>query len=122
MYCDVMTKSIQRTLEITQLRRQKQAEYNQEHGITPTSVKREILPLVIPEKEEEEVTYPVGTKEVALSAAEEAQKYMTIDEVRQKIAHYEYEMKQAAKELRFEDAAHSRDLMKKYQKIELTMA
>jgi len=121
MYCDKMTKSIQNTIKTTQQRRVTQKKYNEEHGIVPKSVKREILPLVIPEKEEETVEYPVGGKASELKVAEEVHEYLTPEEVRQKIVYYESAMKKAAKELSFENAAHFRDLMKKYQQIELTM-
>ncbi|NGX43728.1 MAG: UvrABC system protein B [Chlamydiae bacterium] len=122
MYCDRMTKSIKHTLDITKQRRELQAEYNTEHGIVPRTVKREILPLVIPkEEEEEEVAYPVGEKKAALKVAEEVHEYLTPEEVREKIGHFKEEMTKAAKDLRFEDAAHFRDLMQKYQKIEITL-
>ncbi|MFQ5728919.1 MAG: helicase-related protein, partial [Waddliaceae bacterium] len=121
MYCDRMTKSIKRTLEITKERRNIQKKYNEEHGIIPRTVKREILPLVAPVEEEEEVAYPVGEKKPARKVAEEVHEYLTPEEVREKIDFFGGEMKKAAKELRFEDAAHFRDLMRKYQKIEVTL-
>ena len=55
------------------------------------------------------------------SSAAEEHRYLTLDEVRQKIK--ECEMKcAAAKEMRFEDAAEWRDKMRQYQQIELTLA
>ncbi|MGA8164800.1 MAG: excinuclease ABC subunit UvrB [Waddliaceae bacterium] len=121
MYCDTLTQSIQRTIAVTQDRREKQRKYNKEHGIIPHSIKREILPLVAPEEEEEEAIYPVREKKRGVKIAEEEHAYLTPEEVRRKIDHYEKEMKHAAKELRFEDAAHFRDLLRKYQKIEVTL-
>lgn len=121
MYCDTMTKSIQRTIEITQARREKQQKYNEEHGIIPRSVKRAIIPLVTPANKEEEVTYPVREKKKGLKVAEAEHHYLTSEEVRAKIIHYEKEMKKAAKDLRFEDASHFRDLLRKYQKIDITL-
>lgn len=115
-----MTKSIKRTIEVTEKRRIVQEEYNKAHGITPHTVKREIGLLVEPE--EERVHYPEGVKDATLLAAEQPHNYLTIGEVRQKIKEYEIEMKRAAKEMRFEDAAHFRDLMKQYQQIELSLA
>lgn len=120
MYADQITKSIKRTLEITQTRRALQEKYNSEHGITPTTVKREIGLLLDPE--DDAVKYPTEIKDETLLAAEKPHHYLTIGEVRQKIKEYDLEMKKAAKEMRFEEAAHFRDLMREYQQIELTMA
>jgi excinuclease ABC subunit B len=93
--------------------------YNEAHGITPRSTTREISLLVEPEAEE--VAYPAMEERHYLHhAAEEAHAYLTPGEVNRKIKEYELEMKKAAKEMRFEEAAHFRDLMRKYQQIELS--
>lgn len=118
MYADKITKSIKSTVEITEKRRLMQAEYNQLHGITPTTVKREISVLV--EAEEDQVTYPSTFADQIFQAAEEAHKYLSLDEVRKKIKECEKEMKKAAKEYRFEEAAALRDQMRQYQDLELT--
>lgn len=118
MYADKMTKAIKKTLEITEDRRKIQNAYNEEHGIVPRTVKREISLLVEPE--EEEALYEHGKQAKLLVAAEEHHEYLTPDEVMKKIQYYEKEMKTAAKEMRFEDAAHYRDLMRKYQELELS--
>jgi len=112
MYADKMTESIRKTVEITEARRKIQQTYNEEHGIIPRSVSREISLLVEPEEEE------AGAS--ARYVAEEHGDYLTPQEVDQKVKFYEIEMKRAAKEMRFEDAAHFRDLMRKYQQIELS--
>lgn len=119
MYADKMTDAIKRTVEITESRRKIQKEYNEAHGITPRTVKREIALLVEPEVES--VTYPTAEKGAPpLLAAEEHRDYFTPEEINLKIKKYEEEMKKAAKELRFEDAAHYRDLLRRYQQIELS--
>lgn len=115
MYCDRLTKSIQSTIKITEERRKKQTAYNEEHGITPQSVKREIAALVDPEIEEEVYSEVAVDKK----AAEEEHHYFTPNEIREKIIKYEKEMKTASKEMRFEDAARYRDLLFKYQKLEI---
>jgi excinuclease ABC subunit B len=120
MYADKITKSIQRTVEITQTRRANQEEYNIQHGITPRTVKRDISVLV--EQDEEQIAYPKQPADFILHAAEAAHHYLTLDEVRQKIKECQLEMKKAAKELRFEDAAQSRDQMRQYQELELTLS
>ncbi len=118
MYADKMTTAIKNTISITEKRRKMQEEYNEKHGITPKTVKREITLLVEPDAEEIPV-YTKGRK--ALRVAEEPREYFTEAELLQKIQYYETEMKKAAKELRFEDAAHFRDLMHKYEQMELAL-
>lgn len=119
MYADKMTKSILKAVEVTNARRIIQQEYNEKHGIIPKSTTREISLLVEPE--EEEVAYPSMEERHYLDhAAEEKHEYLTPGEVNRKIKEYEAEMKKAAKEMRFEEAAHFRDLMRKYQQIELS--
>lgn len=116
MYADKETKSIKRTLEITQHRRKAQEAYNLEHGITPKTVHREISLLVEPE--EAEIVAEEAKPLTHLQ--EETHEYLTQDEINDRIKHYEKEMKQAAKEMRFEDAAHFRDLMRQYQALAIT--
>jgi len=118
MYADKETDAIRKTLEITLKRRAIQQEYNEQHGITPTSTKRDLgLKLI-----EDEFTLLEEEKQLAKVAAEEHEEYLTPHEIRQKILQYEKDMKLAAKEWRFEDAAHARDLMKRYQEMELTFS
>lgn len=129
MYADKMTSAITKTLAVTQQRRQVQMDYNIKHGITPRTIKREISPLI---QEVEDATAPTASAKSTsapslygstpknygeLLAAEEPRPYMTPDEVRRRIAEYETEMKRAAKELRFEDAAHYRDLMRQFETL-----
>jgi excinuclease ABC subunit B len=118
MYADKITKSIQRTLEVTESRRALQERYNEQHGIIPRTVKREISVLV--ESEEDQVSLPLKEEEM-FKVAEDAHHYLTLDEVRSKIKDCEKEMKKAAKEFRFEEAADWRDQMRRYQQIELTL-
>jgi excinuclease ABC subunit B len=120
MYADKITKSIQKTIQITEDRRRLQIAYNEKHGIIPKTVIRDISPLVEVEEIEKEATvsYPKH-KEKQKIAAEEPHHYLTGKELLQKIAFHENRMKIAAKELRYEDAARERDLMRKYQDLEI---
>lgn len=132
MYADKITESLRKTVEVTRARRAMQQEYNLKHGITPTTVKREISLLVEPievleeEKEEQSIIYPAYDKRKAaapeLMVAEEKHPYMTLEEVQAKIKEHEKEMKRAAKEMRYEEAARHRDLMRKFQKMEVTLS
>lgn len=112
MYADKQTEAIRKTLEITRQRREYQETYNKEHGITPRSARREQAEsveetfgwseIVEPEAPKQKVSEPVSTENLEA-----------------KIRAYEAEMRQAAKELRFEDAARARDMMRYYQDLEL---
>lgn len=110
MYADVMTKSITKTIQITLDRRKVQMEYNQKHNITPRSVRRELI---------QDLAQTFGEEVQILQEEGAASSHLTAKEVEQKIHDYEIEMRRAAKELRFEDAAHFRDLMQHYEKLRL---
>ena len=94
-YADRMTESIRRTLEVTRYRREKQLAYNQEHGITPRSVKRSAQASL--HTGEEEAPEPA-----ALAEGDDA-------DVAAVIAELEEEMQEAAGKLEFERAALLRD-------------
>lgn len=114
MYADTVTSSIKRTVEITERRRTLQQEYNEKHGIVPKTVKREIALMHILE---EGLKAPAVEKKVQVAHEE-----LTIDDVRKKIADWDKAMRKAAKDLRFEDAAHARDMMRKYEQMEITLS
>jgi excinuclease ABC subunit B len=125
MYADKITASIQKTLAITDSRRALQKAYNAQHGIVPQTVKREISLLVEPEEKEE--AYPAHAEEGSSQAREQLQPYhpqahFTPEEIDKKIKYHEREMKKAAKAMQFEEAAKQRDLMRKYQEIEITFS
>jgi len=111
MCADKQTESIKNTIRITQQRRKLQQEHNRKHGITPHTVKRAISLLV---EEEEELERPEYV-------AEEEHHYLSSAELQKLVTQYEKEMKRAAKELRFEDAAHFRDLKNKYEQRALAL-
>lgn len=114
-YADRMTGAMKDTIAITERRRQIQAAHNAEHGIIPTTVSRPISvesPLTEALYAEEQIRPPTGVRE-------KEEHYLTIEEIRAKILHFEEEMHRAAEEYRFEEAAQYRDLMRKYQQMEL---
>jgi len=111
MYADKRTKSINRAVEVTKERRLIQEAYNAEHGVVPQSVKRAKVETLLETFVEIE-----GTDK---AAEEEGPGYLSKADVADKIRELEVEMKRAAKELRFEDAAHFRDELQHYQKLEL---
>lgn len=119
MYADKVTDSMQKTIDITIARRKIQEAYNKEHGIVPWTVKREISLLIEPDEGDMNYT---EAKAQHLVAAEPVTPYTSLDEVRKQIKECDAEMKRAAKEMRFEDAARYRDEMRAYQQMEINLS
>ncbi len=111
MYADKITDSIRKTIATTQKRRAVQESYNQKHNITPRSVKRDLIQNL--EETFGEIVEPLQEGQHIPSAHIDAR------EIDQKIKEYEIEMRRAAKEMRFEDAAELRDLMQHYKKLQI---
>jgi excinuclease ABC subunit B len=102
MYADRETKSIARALEETTRRRTIQKAYNDEHGITPQTIKKAIRDVI-------EATKAAESKEDYLPTKE--YKKLTKRERKDFIEKLEAEMKDAARHLQFERAAELRDLI-----------
>ncbi|MGP4061293.1 excinuclease ABC subunit UvrB [Halobacillus sp. H74] len=102
MYADKITKSMQFAIDETYRRREKQIAYNEEHGITPTTIKKEVRDVIkATAVAEEEGDYELGKKPSE----------MTKKERQEFIDNMETEMKQAARDLDFERAAELRDIL-----------
>lgn len=109
LYANVMTKSIKKTIEITQNRREMQKAYNKEHGIIPKTVRREKMESLV------ETFAP----EAAVDAHEEEKIPHDPREIEAKIKELTKSMKEAAKDYRFEEAAKYRDELKFYEALAL---
>jgi excinuclease ABC subunit B len=116
MYADVMTGSIQRALDITRKRRAIQDQYNKEHGVTPTTVFRHINPLLEEIEDVKEETLNATLPEKKSEVVDP----LTLEEIQKKAKESEVKMRAAAKRMEFEEAAKWRDMMKKFQTMELT--
>ncbi|MCA1055357.1 excinuclease ABC subunit UvrB [Rossellomorea aquimaris] len=101
MYADKMTDSMQKAIDETKRRREIQVEYNEKHGITPTTIQKEIRDVIRATHAAEEAGVYEG-KETKVSN-------MSKPERQKLIASLEVEMKEAAKALDFERAAQLRD-------------
>lgn len=101
MYADVMTDSMKNAIRETERRRSIQEEYNKEHGITPTTIKKSVRDLIT-------VSKAVAKTEDKLSKDPES---MTAKELKTLISKVEKQMRAAAAELDFEQAAQLRDKM-----------
>src|SRR5690625_1426428 len=117
-YADQITKSMQKTIDETHRRRIKQIEYNEEHGITPTTVSKtqeEIMTAHSILDIRGKKAY-AGPEENQMVAADPILEYMNRDQLEKAIAEAEEKMKKAAKELDFISAAQYRDEMKVLKK------
>ena len=101
MYADVMTDSMRNAIDETNRRREIQEAYNEEHGITPTTIKKAVRDLIA-------VSKAVAETEVKLKKDPES---MSKKELKNLISQLEKQMRQAAAELNFEQAAELRDKM-----------
>jgi excinuclease ABC subunit B len=110
LYADKETQAIRNTIEITQERRKTQEAYNEQHGIVPRSAKRGDIA---------SLSETFGFVEESPTKPEKKSSDLDIPDLEAKIKECEVEMRRAAKELRFEDAARARDLMRYYQNLEM---
>ena len=101
MYADTMTDSMRQAIDETRRRRQLQDAYNQEHGITPTTIKKAVRDLIA-------VSKAVAETEVKLAKDPES---MNKKELTKLISQVEKQMRAAAADLNFEQAAQLRDKM-----------
>ena len=107
MYADTITDSIQITLDETKRRRSIQQKYNEEHGITPQTIKKAVRDLISISKE-------IAKEEQAFEKDPES---MNEKELKKLIATVEKKMRKAAADLNFEAAAELRDKMTELKKI-----
>ncbi|WP_375616080.1 excinuclease ABC subunit UvrB [Bartonella sp. AP58NXGY] len=114
LYADTITGSIKRALHETQRRRQKQIAYNEEHHITPKSIKKNIGDILNSGYENDHIR--TNIPDVI------EKKNMVGNNLASHIKHLEKLMHEAATDLNFEEAARLRDEIKQLQKIELELA
>ena len=122
LYADKITRSMQAAIDETDRRRAKQVEYNELHGITPTSVLRPITDVLegarsdAAEKESRGKGKGRGGK-----VAEEAVDYRTLGpaQIAKRLQALEQKMYQHARDLEFEDAAQVRDQIRQLKEASL---
>ncbi len=115
MYADKITKSMQKTIDETNRRREKQLKYNEEHHITPTQIKKEFNKIKLTDKQAETL-YPIAD-ETLLSAAEPVVDYMNTEAVQKAIEQKTKKMKDAAEKFDFILAVQFRDEIKQLEKL-----
>ena len=122
-YADKMTESMQRTIDETTRRREKQVAYNLEHGITPTTIiksKEQVFQqtsvLDIKGFDPNNPYAISGDQDIVTVAAEEEPVYQTIPQIEKAIGRIKKDMEKAARDLDFMEAARLRDEMFGMQK------
>ena len=103
LYADNMTGSMQRAIDETDRRREKQVVYNEEHGITPASIIKQVVDVM-------EAAYPAPQGANRKAADRQAvYSLMSPEELLKKAAKLEKQMLKHARDLEFEEAAKIRD-------------
>lgn len=120
MYADQVTDSMQRTIDETNRRREKQLKYNAEHNITPTTIfsNRETIlgqASVLKIKPADETAY--AENEQNSLVADPVLQMLSVDQLEKSIASTKKNMEKAAKDLDFMEAARLRDEMFAMQKF-----
>jgi excinuclease ABC subunit B len=110
LYADSVTGSMERALAETSRRREKQLEYNREHGITPESIKRQIHDLLA------DVTQRDG---VVVDTGDEDRPHLLGHNLKAYIGDLEERMRKAAADLEFEEAARLRDEIRRLEEDDL---
>ncbi|MBQ6875394.1 MAG: UvrB/UvrC motif-containing protein, partial [Lachnospiraceae bacterium] len=115
MYADTITESMERAISETKRRRKIQQAYNEEHGITPETIKKAVRDLIAISKTEE------SSKKKGTAHLEKDPESMNAKELTKAIKQIMKKMNQAAAELDFEQAAVLRDQMIELKKMLLEL-
>jgi excinuclease ABC subunit B len=110
LYADRVTGSMERALNETDRRRQKQVEYNEAHGITPTTIKRNISDVIAHVSQRDGVLVDTG---------DEDRPHLVGHNLRAYIEDLEQRMRKAAADLEFEEAGRLRDEIRRLEADEL---
>ncbi|MCR4628284.1 MAG: excinuclease ABC subunit UvrB [Clostridium sp.] len=111
MYADSITDSMRRAIEETERRRTIQKQYNEEHGITPTTIRKAVRDLITISQAADGITNRVEKDPESMSA----------DELKKLADKLTKKMRQAAAELNFEEAAALRDRIVEIKKVLLDL-
>ncbi len=114
LYADRITGSMERAMAETDRRRTKQVAYNEEHGITPQTIKKNISDIMDSIYEKDRVTIQIKGKA--------GKGELVGDNLQKHLDHMRKEMIKAAENLEFEEAARLRDEVKRLEAVDLVVA
>jgi excinuclease ABC subunit B len=118
MYADKVTKSMQKTIDETNRRREKQIEYNTARNITPETIRKSKQEIIEQTSIADGSGYRKKEEEMEMSlVADPVVSYMTKEQMEKAMKKTEQDMKKAAKDLDFIEAARFRDELYALQKI-----
>ncbi len=117
MYADKITNSMQRTIDSTNYRREKQTKFNIENNITPTQIIKPTREIIGYEFRGSRKPDGYGDSGLPDVAADPVVQYMSIDALEKTIEKTKKQMKAAAKELDFIEAARLRDEMFAFERL-----
>ena len=115
MYGDTITDSMRAAITETKRRREIQMAYNEEHGITPTTIQKAVRDVISITNDSDDSMDGIGGKHTKDSALKKDRESMNRKELTEMIAKLTKKMNKAAAELNFEEAAELRDELKKYK-------
>jgi excinuclease ABC subunit B len=120
LYADPISGSMQRAMEETSRRREKQLAFNQQHGITPTTIRKNVRDIMEGARADTtDFGYKMGRRK---RGAEEAAPNLALlkpEQIVREIKRMEAEMYKRARNLEFEEAARLRDAIEKMKQMEL---
>jgi excinuclease ABC subunit B len=108
MYADKVTRSMERTIDETNRRRVIQTKYNEEHGMVPTALNK---------TNENAFQYRTEEEDNSMIAADPVEQYMDKSQLEKSMKNAERQMKKAAKDFDFMEAARLRDEMYRLQNL-----
>ncbi len=111
MYADKITESMRKTIEATNYRREKQMNFNIENNITPTQIVKPTREIIGYEYRSDKQAGYIDREELPDLAADPVMQYMSVEGLEKTIEKTKKQMKAAAKELDFIEAARLRDEM-----------
>lgn len=117
LYADKITPAMQLTIDETARRRKKQEDFNQEHGITPKSVRKEIKDIL-----DAGLSTKKSTAKIQAFEQGGQYNYVSIKEVQARVKELEAMMYEAAQNLEFEKAGVLRDEIKKLRSDFITVS